>query len=68
MIKVYSRVSEFGNTTRQKPGSLPKKEKLKVLIGKCTFLRIISPTFLALEFSQDSYQSNVRHPGEWMPV
>ena len=40
---------QTGNTARKKIRSVPKKkEKLKVLIVKSMFLRIISPAFLAL--------------------
>lgn len=48
----------------QTPRSVSKKkEKLRVLRVKSTFLRMISPAFLALGLVQDSYQSEIRHSG-----
>ena len=53
------------NTARQKPRSVPKKkEKLRVLLVKSVFLKIISPSFLALGLVQDNYQSGWQMPGD----
>lgn len=49
------------NIRRQKPRSVPmKKEKLRILIPKSTFLRIIRPPLLVLGLAEDSYQLDVR--------
>lgn len=42
-----------GSTARQKLRSVPKEEKLKVLITKSEFFRTISPVLLALGLVQD---------------
>lgn len=39
------------------------KENLKVLIVKSTFLKIISPAFLALGLVQDGFKSGVKQSG-----
>lgn len=59
---------QTGDTARQEPRSvLKKREKLRVLIVKSTFLRIISPSFLALGLFQNDYQSDVRGSKRWVP-
>ena len=51
---------QMGNTARQNPRSVPKKkEKLKVLIVKRTFLRMISPALSAPGLVQNGYRSDV---------
>lgn len=63
MIKNYSKVLEFTRWeySETKPRRVPKKkEKLRVLIVKSIFLRIIIPAFLALGLVQNGYQSDVR--------
>lgn len=46
---------QIGDTTRQKPRSvLKKKDKLRILIVKNIFLRIISPAFVVLGLVWDT--------------
>lgn len=56
-----------GNTVRQKPRSVPKKENLGVLLVKSILLRIIYPAFVALGLVQDGYLSDVKLSGRWSP-
>lgn len=60
MIEIYSSVLEFAKWehSKEKTQKCSKGErKVKILIVKCTFLRIMSPAFLALGLVQDRCQT-----------